>query len=135
MKKKNEIPVILNVFTEEDGIISIDLAACKLTGQGWIDRFKNKGIDLGPKVEKILLSKMFVPTDNVYRLVIIRGSKFHYGERTISVVREYAYSNGYFKATLEVACLLRDLISDEKAKEFFFTRLSGCIDPCRQRIY
>lgn len=122
-KEKNDeakvVPEAPNVFVEKDGLIYVHLPSPKLSGLEWIERFKSKGIELDPRVEAILLSKRFVPTNNVYKLVIILGSKFQYGNRTISVVREYAYSNGLFKVTLEAACILRDLLSDDKAREMF----------------
>ncbi len=125
MKKKNEIPegkkdmLMLNEFTEKDDImIDVNLLSNGLTGQGWVNKFETEGRELSEEVKKILTSQAFVPTKGViYKLVIIRGKTFEYGGRTVSTVREYAYSKGFFKARLEIACLFRDLLSDEKMRE------------------
>ena len=121
MKEKSEI----NVFTQKGDMLYVNLVSCGLTGQQWIDRFESEGRNLSPEVKAVLNSKEFIPTSGVvYELVIILGKHFEYGERTVSTVREFAYSSGFFKARLEVACLLRNLISDDKAKEMFIHSLA-----------
>jgi len=112
-----------NVFIEKGHLMYINLTSPGISGLEWIDKFKTKGINLDPQVKAILRSKKFVPTNNIYELVIIRGSHFDYRERTIANVREFAYSSGFFKVTLEVACILRYLLSDDKAKENFLHSL------------
>ena len=113
-----EAGIVFNDFVEKDGRIYVNLISQGLTGQEWINKFESEGRILSSEVKIILRSKAFIPTNGViYKLVIIRGAQFAYGERTIANVRELAYSKGYFKARLEIACLLRELISDDKAKK------------------
>ncbi|MFZ4631648.1 MAG: hypothetical protein ACOYL8_00395 [Patescibacteria group bacterium] len=121
MKQKREI----NVFTQKDDMVYVNLVSFGLTGQQWIEKFESEGRKLSSEVKTVLNSKEFIPTAGViYELIIILGKHFEYGERTISTVREFAYSSGFFKARLEVACLLRNFVSDDKAKEMCIHSLS-----------
>lgn len=120
-KEKNEFQELgLNFFKEKDGLIYVNLISNGLTGQEWIDKFEIEGRNLPSEVKMILTSKAFIPTSGVvYKLVIILGKNFLYGERTVSAVREFAYQKGFYKARLEVTCLLRDLLSDDDLRERF----------------
>lgn len=116
----SDIPYVLTV---NDDKIYVSFRSPGISGAEWFEKLKSHGIEIEPDVESILKSKGFVPTKNDYKLVIIVGSKFQYGNRTISFVREHAYRRGLFKVTLEAACILRYLFSDDDLKEMFLHSL------------
>lgn len=124
MENKSKVPVVLNLFTEKDDMIYVNIVSNGLTGQEWINKFESEGRNLSKEVKTVLNSKEFISTNGVvYNLVIVLGKHFQYGERTVSNVREFAYSKGFYKTRLEVACLLRDLLSDDKMRDIFLRAL------------
>jgi len=94
---------------------SITLTSDGTTGEEWITRLKKQNFRLSDYAKQVLRSSAFVSTTGVtYNVAIIKGTEFSNEERTTSRIREVAASRGYATPHPEVACLLREKLSDEE---------------------
>jgi len=97
--------------------VPITLTSDGTTGEQWISRLEGKGYCVSDYAKFLLRSRAFVPTTGViYRAPIIKGSEFKDGERLTARIREVAAGRGYATPSPEVACLLREKLSDEELK-------------------
>lgn len=88
-----------------------------LPGRAWITRLEKSLYKIGDHAKKLLQSVSFATTNGVtYRLTIIKGDEFKNNERLITNIRAEADQRGYLTPPVEVAPLLRELISDEELR-------------------
>src|SRR3989344_310817 len=93
----------------------ITLTSDGTTGEQWVTRLEKQNFRLGDYAKQVLRSSAFVPTTGVnYRVAIIKGTEFQDEERVTSHLREVAASRGYATPHPEVACLLREKLSDQE---------------------
>lgn len=100
---------------EENGVIYFSVTSDGTTGEDWIQRFKKKGFHVGDCAKSVLRSPDFKPTHGVtYRIAVLKGILFTDGYCTTSDIREYADKRKLTKPNAEVACLIREMFSDEE---------------------
>lgn len=103
-------------FTEK-GVVYFGVTSDNTTGKQWMgDRF-NAGMMFCPYTPEILKSGHFVPTNGVtYLVAILTKGIFPKGQYsfTAAEIDAEARKHGLTKATLEVACLVRDKIDSLK---------------------
>lgn len=106
-------------WIEKDGIIYLTLAPSDgTTGTEWINRLKDNGHKVPGYEEYLLKSDDFKPTTGVtYNLAIIKGEKFEDSIRTAENVRAFASKKSFARPDAEVACLIREQISNEELEE------------------
>jgi len=95
--------------------IYFDVASDGTTGPQWIARLEAKGFRLSKWAKDLLNSKEFQPTSGVtYQIAVIRGTRFSDDDRITSKIRDEAERRGWAKPNPEVACLIREMFSDEE---------------------
>jgi hypothetical protein len=96
-------------------VVHVTVTSNGMTGSEWIDHFGMKGMTLSTYHKEVLLSDSFVPTNGVTTQVgILLGGSFKESRRTTERINELAYWRGLKPIeNHEVACLLRDMLSDE----------------------
>lgn len=101
-------------FQEVEGVIFVKVVSDGTTGRQWMDRFQKKGIHVKNSARKILLSESFQPTQGIIHcLVILKGDLFDGGDRRTSEICQITKDGSLEIPNLEVACLLREKLSDQ----------------------
>ena len=118
-------------WTERDGLIFLTVTSDGTTGKEWIKRLENKGFKIGTYAKKVLLSKDFKVTDNIkYELVIMKTNKYI----TSQEIRDNAKNLGFKTPNTEVACLIRELLSNEDIKELGFWYIVTFHKPIKDSV-
>lgn len=101
-------------WREENGIIYLTVTSDGTTGPEWIKRLENKGFRVSKYAKDLLNSTDFVPTTGVtYEVAVLRGMLFNDAERVTKHIRAKADELTLTTPNAEVACLLRELLSDK----------------------
>lgn len=113
------VPVILK-FEQKDGILYVTLPATEgWTSQQWIDYFRSNGIKVDQGAEKILSEDLKPTTDIVTKVAIVTSKAVkNPNDYTFERAFETAIANRLGELTLENACQLRKLLSEEQLAEF-----------------
>lgn len=102
-------------WREEDGVIYFTLTSDGTTGPEWIKRTKMSDNRLTDRAEQVLNSSEFVPTNGVmYRVAVLKGVLFSGSERTTRNIRTEAIRRGLETPNPELACLIRDALTDKE---------------------
>ena len=84
------------------------------TGEQFIDTLTAANYNVGDYGKQLLRSDKFVPTNGkTYKLVVMKGDEFEDNDRITSKIRDEAKKRGYLTPPVEVAPLLREMVSDE----------------------
>lgn len=84
------------------------------TGERFIATLEKANYNVGDYAKQLLRSDKFVSTNGkTYKLVVMKGDEFEDDDRVTSKIREEAKKRGYLTPPIEVAPLLRELVSDE----------------------
>lgn len=107
----------LTRWRTQNGLITINVTSDGTTGSGWIARLAEKGYTVGNYAEFVLKSAQFVPTTGVKTEVrIFKGSLFTTPLRVTGHIREEVKKWRCTEPHHEVACLLRDALTDDDLK-------------------
>lgn len=88
------------------------------TGEQFIAALTAANYNLGDYGKQLLRSDKFIPTNGkTYKLVVIKGDEFEDNDRITSKIRAQAAQRGYLVPSVEVAPLLRELVSDEELEQ------------------
>jgi len=106
------------IWFECDGIVYLSVVSEGLTGDQWLQYFKEAGHRLTPEAKALLLSEAFVPTtDVVYEVAIVKGFNYTNEQRNLQVIDKAAERCSLSKPNVEIGCLLRKALSDADLKE------------------
>lgn len=84
------------------------------TGEIWIEKLRAKGFHVGDYAKSLLTSNEFEPTNGTqHRVIILKGFQFEDRHRTSRDIRGHAQCCGLSTPNAEVACLIREKLSDE----------------------
>ena len=109
-----EVREVVRKWVKEGGLFYVTVTSDGTTGEEWIVRLERKGYRLSDYAKQLLRSEDFVPTSGkTYRIAIMPGRIFSDDDRFTSNVREEAGRRGLEGPNPEVACLLRELLSDD----------------------
>ena len=106
-----------------NGVIRFSVVSKGVTGNEWIGRLKNRGFSISEQAQNMLLSEYFIATTNTtYRVEVLPiGSKIvpdgHYQDEAI---RSLAARRNLVTPGMELACLIRDNLSNDELKRFGF---------------
>lgn len=104
-------------WCEENGTIYLEVTSDGTTGPEWIGRLKKKGFQLSKWAKDILNSSDFKPTSGmIYRIAVLKGTLFTDSDRITKKIRSEAERRKLTKPNAEVACLIREMFSDEELK-------------------
>lgn len=85
------------------------------TGEQFITTLESANYNVGDYAKQLLRSDKFVSTNGkTYKLVVIKCDEFEDNDRITSKIRDEAKKRGYLTPPVEVAPLLRELVSDEE---------------------
>lgn len=102
-------------WREEDKTIYFEVTSDGTTGEAWITSLTNKGFCLSDYAKQLLCSEDFIPTNGVtYKIAVLKGMLFEDSNRTTENIRAEAEGRSFATSPPEVACLIRDKISDEE---------------------
>lgn len=116
---RNEVTVSkpTRSWREEDGVIYFWVTSDGTTGPQWIKRLEGKGFRLSKWAKDILRSPDFKPTTGVTTEgAVLKGALFKDKNRVTWKIRLEADRRGLIKLNVEVACLIRELFTDEEIK-------------------
>ena len=103
-----------SVWSEQNGEITTLVTSDGTTGEQWIPRLEAKGYRMGEYDKALLLSPGFKPTSGLTtKLVILKDSLFQASDLYSLKVRASAEKRGLASPNPEVACLLRELLTDK----------------------
>jgi len=105
---------LLRKWREENGVIRFSVTSDGTTGEEWIARLEARGFRFGKYAKQVLRSTEFGPTSGVTsEIVVLPGVLFKDSERSTGNIRAEAEGRrGLGKPSLEVACLIREMLSD-----------------------
>lgn len=106
-------------WTELDGVIYFTVVSNGKTGPEWLTHFESKKVQISHTAKSIILSGDFKPTSGVvYKVAVIRGEFFSSdADRIRSKIMEEAHNRKMTVPNPEVACLIRDMFTDEQIKQ------------------
>ena len=110
----------------KDNIVYLTLMLNGMSGEEWIEYFRLKGLSLHGYFKYVLRSKFFVPGEkgSLVEIAVIKGTKFILPRANTNIVQEEAKKNKFEKTSPEIACLLRDFLSNSDLIELGIDRLA-----------
>ncbi len=119
-------------FTEDNGVITLHVVSDGTTGEQWIARLEGKGFRLSSYAKDVLRSPDFKPTEGVEtEIAILKGSLFEDSERITRNIRKEAANRGYSAPNAEVACLIREQLSDADIEAMGLWWITAMHDPIK----
>ncbi len=126
----------VRTWREKGGVITFSVTSNDRTGEGWIIYFKSKGIELTGWAKDLLRSPDFKPTSGITTdIVVLNGSLFTDADRVTEKIRARAKEYQFQTPNAEVACLIRDLFTDEEIKAMGLTWIVTMHDPIEDRDF
>lgn len=102
-------------WREQDGVIYLSVTSDGTTGPQWIERLEGKGFRIGDYAKSVLRSPDFKSTSGVTtEIAILKGMLFEGNDRITKKIRAEADKRKLTKPNAEVACLIRENLSDEE---------------------
>ena len=104
---------------DADGVIYFTVVSNGKTGEEWIVHLNGKGLPVGSYAQSVLRHKNFKPTKagTVHQIGVLPGKLFSDNDRITKNIRGNAKKRKMTDPHAEVACLIRDMFSDEEIKE------------------
>ncbi len=104
-------------WREADGVIYFSVTSDGATGEEWITRLEKKGFGVSDYAKSVLRSKDFQSTSGVTtEIAVLKGMLFEDSNRIIKNIRAEAEHRNLEKPNAEVACLIREMFTDEELK-------------------
>lgn len=118
-------------WIEKDGVVYLTVKSDGTTGPQWINRLEERGFlvryDNGNT--DILNSPTFKPTSRVvYKVVVLKGEP---SDITAEAAFDRAKKMGLVRPPIEVACLIREKISDKDMKKMGFWSIYVLHEPVK----
>lgn len=102
---------------EANGLIHLSVTSDGTTGEAWIYRLNKRRTRVSEYSKEILTSKEFQYTSGVvYEIAVVKGDIFTNKELVMKNIRNYAKNHRLFAPNMEVACLIREKLSDKDLK-------------------
>jgi len=114
-----------------DGVIRFTLVSNGFTGDQWIKNFKVKGFPPHTYVERMLQHQDFVPTPagTVHNIAVLPGKLYSCNGRITKDIRADAKKRKMTDPHAEVACLIREMFSNQDTKEMGLGRIITMHEP------
>jgi len=109
---------------EKDGIIYFSVTSDGTNGEEWIARLKKNGLGVTDYAKSLLRSEDFKPTKGVkYEIAVLKGTLSTDSDRTTKKIRAEADKRKLITPSAEIACLVREMFTDENLKAMGITWL------------
>lgn len=107
-----------DTWREQNGVITFSVTSNGRTGEEWIIYFDANGIKLTRWAKDALRSSAFQPTNGItMNIAILKGELFTDENRVTSFIQAEADKRKLTKPNAEVACLIRDMFTNQEIKE------------------
>jgi len=104
-------------WREENNVIYFSVTSDGTTGEQWIARLESKGYHVSDYAKSLLRSKDFQPTSGVTtEIAVLKGMIFKDADRVTKKIRKNAEDRKFSTPNAEVACLIREMFTDEEIK-------------------
>lgn len=104
-------------WREDAGIIYFSVVSDGTTGEEWIIRLESKGYRVSDYTKSLLRSANFKPTNGITtEIAVLKGMMFKAADRITKKIRKNAEGRKFFAPNTEVACLIREMFTDEEIK-------------------
>lgn len=115
LRDETEVVESKRIWREEESIIYFSVKSDGTTGKEWINRLENEGFRIKHEAELVLGSKDFKSTPGlVTEIAVLNGLLFKDSDRTDFAIRRFAERRNLVPPNLEVACLIREALSDRE---------------------
>jgi hypothetical protein len=106
-------------WTTKDGVIYFTLVSNGRTGEEWIAHLEAKSLPVGDYAKSVLRHPDFKPTKAgiVHHIAVLKGGLFSDNDRITKNICAEAKKRKMTDPHAEVACLIRDMLSDKEIKE------------------
>lgn len=102
-------------WREQGGVIYLSVTSDGTTGEEWVKRLEDKDFRVGKYTKSVLRSPNFKPTSGVTtEIAVLKGMLFEDNDRITKKIRAEADKRKLTKPNAEVACLIRELLTDEE---------------------
>lgn len=119
-------------WREEDGVIYFSVTSDGTTGEEWIKRLEDKGFRVGDYAKSVLRSPDFKPTTGVTtEVAVLKGMLFEDNDRITKKIRIEAANRNFQTPNAEIACLIRELFTDEEIKAMGLTWIVAMHEPIK----
>jgi len=100
-------------WREQDGVIYFSVTST--TGPEWIERLEKNGFRISDYAKSVLRSPDFKPTSGVTtEIAVLKGMLFENNNRITEKIRAEANKRKLTPPNAEVACLIREMFTDEE---------------------
>ncbi|MEQ1500289.1 MAG: hypothetical protein ABL917_02895 [Parcubacteria group bacterium] len=122
-----------NECYEEDGIIYFWVKRDGPSGQDWITRLNEGGVRTDPLASQVLLSSNFNPKSGIWtKVAIVRGDHFSDEDRVTGKIFADMDRRGWSKADVELACLVREKVTDMEMRRLGLVWIPVMHDPVEE---
>lgn len=112
------IPEPICNWREENNVIYFSIISDGTTGEQWIARLESKGYNISDYAKSLLRSEDFQPTSGVTtEIAVLKGVIFKDVDRITKKIRKEASDRKFSTPNAEVACLIREMFTDEEIKD------------------
>ncbi|OGN08352.1 MAG: hypothetical protein A2750_00890 [Candidatus Yanofskybacteria bacterium RIFCSPHIGHO2_01_FULL_45_42] len=119
-------------WREQDGVICFSVTSDGTTGPQWVERLKKKGFQLSKWAKDVLNSKDFQPTNGVTtEIAVLKGMLFEDDDRITKKIRAEANRRKFTKPNAEVACLIREMFTDEEIEAMGLVWITTMHEPIK----
>lgn len=102
-------------WQEQNGVIYFSVTSDGTTGPEWIERLEKEGFRVGDYAKDLLRSDDFKPTSGVTtEVAVLKGMLFSDNDRITNKIRAEADKRKLTEPNAEVACLIREMFTDEE---------------------
>lgn len=119
-------------WREAEGIIYFSVTSDGTTGEQWIARLEGKGFRVGDYAKSVLRSADFKPTTGITtEVAVLKGMLFEDNERITKNIRKVAADRTLETPNAEIACLIREMFTDEEIKAMGLTWIVAMHEPIK----
>jgi hypothetical protein len=119
-------------WREQDGVIYFSVTSDGTTGEEWIARLEGKGFRVGDYAKSVLRSADFKPTTGITtEVAVLKGMLFEDNERITKNIRKVAADRKLETPNAEIACLIREMFTDEEIKAMGLTWIVAMHEPIK----
>ncbi len=130
-----QISVIKSKWTEKDGVIRFSVTSDGTTGEEWISRLESKSFHVSHYAKTVLNSKSFKPTSGItYEVAVLKGEIFSDNNRITKNIRKEAKNRKLSTPNAEVACLIREKISDKELEAMGLSWIVAMHEPIKDSV-
>jgi hypothetical protein len=105
-------------WRKQDGVIYFSVTSDGTPGPKWIERLEGNGFHVEKYAKQVLCSPDFKPTNGItIEVAVLMGMLFANNDRTKKKILAEADKRKLTKPNAEVACLIRELFTDEEIEQ------------------